>query len=132
LLTDPEGKVRDYLPLFNFWGVESAQSMAVVSPEWKYIYWYYGGDGMEPAEELFHLTQDPIEMYQIALSRNHKKELKTMRKFYNLELDLITKNVFQDHGYMNYPVLFNRKISWNKKSPLLESLSSTTIRKESE
>ena len=42
LLTNPAGKVRDVLPLFNFWGIASAQSMAVVTPEWKYIYWYYG------------------------------------------------------------------------------------------
>jgi len=123
LLTNPKGKVRDFLPLFNFWGVESAQSMAVVTPEWKYIYWYYGGDGMKPAEELFHLTQDPIEMHQLTASGKNKKQLKTMRKFYDMERDLISKNVFQGNGYKNYPVLFNRKISWNQKSSLLESVS---------
>ena len=132
LLTNPQGKVREYLPLFNFWGVESAQSMAVVTPEWKYIYWYYGGNGMNPMEELFHLTRDPIEMQQLTVSGKNKKQLKKMRKFYDMQLDLISKNVFQGHGYMNYPVLFNRKISWNQKSPLLESASKKTIRKESD
>ena len=58
LLTNPKGQVREVLPLFNFWGIPSAQSMAVVTPEWKYIYWYYGGQGMKPTEEFFHLTKD--------------------------------------------------------------------------
>lgn len=125
LLMNPQGKVRDYLPLFNFWGVESAQSMAVVTPEWKYIYWYYGGDGMKPIEELFHLTQDPIEMHQLTVSGKNKKQLRRMRKFYDMQLYIISKNVFQGHGYINYLVLFNRKISWNQKSPLLESVGNT-------
>ena len=40
LLANPAGKVRDFLPLFNFWGIASAQSMAIVTPNWKYIHWY--------------------------------------------------------------------------------------------
>ncbi len=38
LLSDPSLSIRDALPLFNFWGTASAQSMAVVTPEWKYVY----------------------------------------------------------------------------------------------
>jgi arylsulfatase A-like enzyme len=70
LLTDPRGQVRDVLPLFNFWGAPSAQSMAVVTPQWKYIYWYYGGGGMRPTEELFHVGHDRFEMTNLVYARH--------------------------------------------------------------
>lgn len=120
LLTNPKGKVRDYLPLFNFWGVESAQSMAIVTPQWKYIYWYYGGNGMKPTEELFNLTNDRIEMHQLAGDMKQTSRLKAMRKLYDIQLDLIANRVFQDHGYQKYPVIFNRMIPWEQKTSLLE------------
>ena len=65
LLTNPKGQVRDHLPLFNFWGIESAQSMAIVTPGWKYIHWYYG-KGMKPTDELFRLSTDGVEMFNTA------------------------------------------------------------------
>ena len=37
LLDNPAGRVRDAMPLFNYWGVSSAQSLAIVAPGWKYI-----------------------------------------------------------------------------------------------
>jgi arylsulfatase A-like enzyme len=65
LLTNPAGRVRDWVPLFNFLGAESAQSMAVVSRGWKHIYWYYGRK-MKPTVELFHPAPDRFEMVKLA------------------------------------------------------------------
>lgn len=118
LLTQPQGRVREALPLFNFWGTNSAQSMAVVTPEWKYIYWYYGADGMIPTEELFHLAQDPYEMANVATDPRHSVQLKAMRRHYDDELAAIAKNVVTGHGYEPYPALFSRTIPWGDK-PLL-------------
>ena len=56
--------MREVLLLFNFWGKKSVQSMAVVTPEWKYIHWYYGGDGMNPTDELFHLGKNCIDKWR--------------------------------------------------------------------
>jgi arylsulfatase A-like enzyme len=121
LLTNPQGNVREYLPLFNFWGIESAQSMAVVTPEWKYIYWYYAGDGMKPVEELFHLTQDRIEMHQLAADPQYATQLKMMHKFYDTQLDHLSKHVYQGHDYVKFPTLFSRTIPQEQKTPLLEA-----------
>ena len=85
LLTNPAAKVRDFLPLFNFWGIPSAQSMAIVTPEWKYIHWYYG-EGMKPTEELFHLSGDRDEMTNSAGDAKHSVTLETMRRQYDAEL----------------------------------------------
>jgi len=119
LVADPAGRVREFLPLFNFWGIESAQSMAVVTPEWKYIYWYYAGDGMAPTEELFHLAEDRIEMHNLADDAKHAGQLNTMRRFYDEQLDHLANNVIQGHGHETYPTLFSRTIPWEEKAPLL-------------
>ncbi len=123
LLTAPQGRVREALPLFNFWGTASAQSMAVVTPEWKYIYWYYGGSGMKPTEELFHVGQDRFEMATVAGEPGRTAELAAMRRLYDTELAAIQARVIQGHGYEGYPVLFDRTIAWEKKELLLKPLN---------
>ena len=120
LLTNPKGQVRDVLPLFNFWGTQSAQSMAIVTPEWKYIHWYYGG-GMKPSEELFHLGKDPYEMTNSASDPNYASVLDVMRQSYDAQLADIAKQVIQSHGYEHYPTLFSRTIPWEQKAPLLNA-----------
>ena len=124
LLTNPKGRVRDVLPLFNFWGVPSAQSMAVVTPEWKYIYWYYGGDGMNPTEELFHVGQDRFEMATLANKLEYATQLATMRRLYDTELAALKAKVVTVNGYEAYPVLFDRTAAWDAKSPLLKGKES--------
>jgi arylsulfatase A-like enzyme len=128
LLTNPAGRVREWLPLFNFWGQPSAQSMAVVSSEWKYIYWYYGGDGkkrakaddMKPTEELFHLAKDRIEMANVASDSQLAAQLATARNAYDAELAAMKAKVNKGHGHEPYPVLFDRTSSWATKEPLLK------------
>lgn len=126
LLTNPGGKVRDWLPLFNHWGEHSAQSMTVVSSEWKYINWYYGGVGgknsvsMKPTEELFFLTKDRIEMTNLAGDSAFAGQLAIAREAYDAELDAMKTKVIKGHGYEPYPVLFDRTSSWETKAPLLQ------------
>jgi arylsulfatase A-like enzyme len=128
LLTHPAGKVRDWLPLFNHWGPASAQSMAIVSPEWKYIQWYYAGrlkseaPALKPTEELFHLTVDRTEMNNLAADTRFSPQLATARAAYDAELVTMKTKLIQGHGYENYPVLFDRKTPWESKEPLLKQI----------
>ncbi len=117
LLANPQGKVRDFLPLFNFWGTASAQSMAMVTPEWKYIYWYYG-DGMKPTEELFHLSNDRYEMVNEVSNPEYAQALTALRQHYDEELANLVRNLAKDHDYEKYSELFDRSISWEQKAPL--------------
>lgn len=123
LLENPSGRVREWLPLFNFWGAASAQSMAVVSAEWKYIHWYYGGHDMKPNEELFHLAQDRVEMANVADEPRHATPLAAARAAYDAELAAMKATVVKGHGYEPYPVLFDRTTAWAKKEPLLKLTS---------
>lgn len=129
LLENPAGRVREWLPLFNFWGVASAQSMAVVSAEWKYIYWYYGGAktgdkaaAMTPTEELFHLGKDRLEMTNVASDSTYETQLAAARTAYDAEMAALKASVFQGHGYEPYPVLFDRTTAWSDKAQLLTGM----------
>jgi arylsulfatase A-like enzyme len=117
LLSDSQAKIRDWLPLFNFWGAHSAQSMAVVSTEWKFIHWYYGGKGMKPVEECFHLAADRGEMTRMTGAQH--AAIATARIAYDAELTALRTTVIRGHGYEPYPVLFDRTTPWQKKEVLL-------------
>lgn len=121
LLVEPEGQVREVLPLFNFWGSKSAQSMAVVTPQWKYIHWYYAGDGMQPTEELFPIGSDPYEMSTLAKDPQYSSQLASMRQLYDAELARIADRVVAEHGYEIYPTLFDREVAWELKAAALQS-----------
>ncbi len=125
LLVDPQAHVRNVLPLFNFWGTASAQAMAVVTPEWKYIYWYHAGNGQPPTEELFHVGTDRYEMATLAGDANYAKELSMLRQMYDMELANIAARVVASHGYEHYPTLFDRTSDWETKSQLLKSPKTT-------
>jgi arylsulfatase A-like enzyme len=115
LLTAPHGRVRDALPLFNFWGTTSAQSLAIVAPGWKYINWSYGGEGMQPTEELFALASGPYEMKNVATDARHAAQLATMRRAYDAELAALQARLVPGHDYEKYSVLFSRTIPWSEK-----------------
>jgi arylsulfatase A-like enzyme len=121
LLTNPAGKIRDYLPLFNFWGAASAQAMAVVTPEWKYIYWWYSSIDLKPVEELFPVGQDRFEMKNVAAATENAARLAAMRAIYDAELARLARGAVQDHFYEPYPVLFSRTASWQEKSRHLDT-----------
>jgi arylsulfatase A-like enzyme len=115
LLDDPAGRVRDAMPLFNYWGIASAQSLAIVAPGWKYIFWAHGADGLRPTEELFDLANDPHEMANVASDPRHAVVLANLRRRYDAELAAIAATRIEGHGYEKYPVLFSRTIPWSEK-----------------
>lgn len=123
LLLDPESQVRDALPLFNFWGIESAQSMAVMTQRWKYVYWYFGGNDLQPTEELFNLSNDRFEMANRASQLNYASDLALMRQLYDSEIESIRAKAVDDHGHRPYAILFSRIASWDQKAPLLKDLN---------
>ncbi len=122
LLSNPNHHVREFLPLFNFWGIPSAQSMAIVTPEWKYIYWFYGGDGMQPTDELFQLTTDRIEMHNVIANEKYSAPLKDLQRAYDQELQKIGPSLKPNLGYEPYSILFNRQTSWEQKAPLISKI----------
>jgi len=132
LLANPQGRVREFLPLFNFWGVHSAHSMAVVAPGWKYIHWHWAGDGMKPAEELFRLSDDRGEMRDLVGDPAQAEQLAGMRRAFDAELARMKQNVIPGRAYEVFPTLLSRTASWETKAPLTAKLPSPTAAGEGE
>jgi arylsulfatase A-like enzyme len=128
LLSNPTNKVRDWLPLFNHWGAASAQSMAVVSSEWKYVHWYYAGQwkpedtAVKSTEELFHLKTDRTEMTNVAADAQFASQLAAARAAYDAELSAMKTKVIAGHGYEAYPILFDRTTAWLSKESLVKEI----------
>ncbi len=107
LLDKPETEVREQLALMNCWGPIAAQSFAVVTRDWKYIYWFYDEKGMAPAEELFDMRDDKLELANAATDPANAKALEEMRSRYDAEHAELVKRAVGKHRV--YAELFQRK-----------------------
>lgn len=113
---------RKSIALTNLWGNREIQEMAVVTPEWKYIYWSYESKTMRPTEELFHVAKDRREMKNLAGSPEHAAKLKEMRAMYDRHFAHLKSHVVDYNRYGLYKTLFNRKATLKDKAALLEKI----------
>jgi arylsulfatase A-like enzyme len=124
LLENPKSEIHKHVPLFNLFGPRSAQSIAVVTKEWKYIYWYYGGRGMTPTEELFHLSKDPIEMKNVVDNPEYAEALNRMRDMQDSERVAIAEDMVPGRKYESYPLLCDRSVAWSEKAETAAKIQS--------
>ncbi|MEM9481335.1 MAG: sulfatase [Verrucomicrobiota bacterium] len=120
LLSHAGASVRDSLQLMNFWGPVAVQSFGVINADWKYIYWYYSGEGMTPAEEMYDMQTDRLELVNAALNSDAKKPLKKMRRLYDSAVASIA-DLAQRPVYAKYATIFDRTTAWPEKQALLEA-----------
>ena len=113
LLENPDAKHHESLLLINVWGTRSAQSLAVVTPEWKYIHWLYGGDGFEQVEELFSMQKDRLEMDNLVSNPEAASALEQMRKSYDGWLQTWEALGVKDRGYAKYLQLGARNADYS-------------------
>lgn len=116
LYEDPKAAIHESLPLINVWGPRAAQSFGVVTKDFKYVFWNYGGEGFEPTEEMFHLARDPGELRNAAVNPEYREQLEKMRAVYDSALGDWKANAVPYHGYEEYGALFDRTIPWPKKA----------------
>lgn len=115
LLEDPGGDLRDHMAFINTWGAEATHSLTALTKSWKYTYWWYGGEGMTPAEELFNTAHDPLELKNLAGDPAFSADLKRMREAYDVELAAWKQQVVPSTHYRKYGILFDRTVSWSLK-----------------
>lgn len=115
LLAMPDSDLREQLSFINVFGPEATHSLTTLTKEWKYTYWWYGNDKMEPAEELFHLRKDPTEMTNLAQNPEASGMLEAMRAKYDEQLEKWKDETVSYNHYMQYGTIFDRAISWETK-----------------
>ncbi len=132
LLEKKELRVREFLPLIQLYGSAPTLSLAVVSENWKYIYWAFEGDGMQATEELFNDHRDPKEMTNLATNPEFKEQLEKMRKQYAKQLVLWKANAVNYNDYAQYAKVFDRTVPWEEKKNLYHRAAMGNYKKEKE
>lgn len=130
LIQNPKKFKRETIALTNMWGNDEIQAMGVVSKDWKYIFWQYEDDQMNPTEELYHIGKDRLEMTNKANEPSAKKQLQEMRSIYDVHLDKLKKEATTDHLYQKYAVLFDRNATAEDKEPYLLGKPVESAKKE--
>ncbi|MDB4345743.1 sulfatase [bacterium] len=113
VLKKPEDSHHTELAFMNLYGDVPTKSLTVMTEEVKYTYWWYGDKTMEPAEDLFHLGKDPLELTNLAKNPEAKPLLEKMRKQYDQRLEHWTQNA--ESAYAQYGTLFDRDVAWDTK-----------------
>ena len=108
LLEDPNASTHDSLPLINLWGPKKVHSLAVVTKNWKYIYWPYDQGEFEPTEELYDTGNDPLELTNLVGQRSSIKNLGRMRDLYDTTVANWRKEAVDYHGYRDFGAVFER------------------------
>jgi arylsulfatase A-like enzyme len=117
LLDQPNGRIRQSLPLIQVWPhTEACQALSVVTQDYKYIYWYYGDNTMEPAEELYHLKDDKLEMVNQSRNPDFKTVLQKMRRLYDNHLRHWKDNCVRRDDYQCYIPLLDRRVPVAEKT----------------
>jgi arylsulfatase A-like enzyme len=106
---DPTAAIHSWLPLINVWGPKRVHSLGVVSKKWKYIYWPYSQQGMEPTEELYHLAADPLELSNLIAEPTSASERQRMRAVYADAVADWKKAAVPYHNYRDFAKIFERK-----------------------
>ena len=115
LLDQPGSSLHDAVSLLNTWNMPPTQSLAVTDGTYKYLYYWYQGEGMSPAEELYDLRDDPLEMRNLTKDAAHGDALARMRQHYDRAVAHIRENAIAGNHYEHYGVLFDRRIPWAEK-----------------
>lgn len=115
LLKNPKKDIHKQIAFINAWGAVPTQSLTCITKNWKYTYWWYGNDEMKPAEELYNLANDPLEMKNLANDPASSDNLVDMRAKYDAEQKLWKEEAVSYNNYRQYVALFDRTIPWEKK-----------------
>lgn len=113
VIENPEQSHHQELAFMNLYGSVPTKSLTVLTEDTKYTYWWYGDKTMEPAEDLFHLKKDPLELTNLAKNPEAKTLLEKMRKKYDEQLTHWKANA--EPPYVQYGQLFDRSVPWNEK-----------------
>ena len=109
LYDDPTEAHHEALALINVWGPTAAQSLGVVTPRWKYIYWPHDQGKFTATEELYDLKNDRLELKNRASDSSAASELAMMQKLYDQSVGHWQENSVPYHDYQKYGSWFRRK-----------------------
>ncbi len=115
LLKNPKGEIREQISFINVFGHEATQSLTTITKDFKYTYWWYGDSKIDPAEELFNLNNDSLEMVNLVNDPDSLSMLQLMRSKYDEQLKHWVDNSVSYNNYSQYGIIFDRTTPWAEK-----------------
>ena len=109
LYDEPDSSLHKSLPLINVWGPEKVHSLAVVTKDTKYIYWPYDKGEFFPAEELYDLKTDRLELIDLTDDEDSEDRLAQMQSLYDQAVLHWKENAVDYHNYAKFSGFFERK-----------------------
>ena len=130
VVDNPATDIREFLPVMNMWGTAPTHALAIVTKEYKYIYWPYQGSGMKATEELFNIKNDPYEMNEIINEKGNEQILVKMRGLYDRQVEKIKEEGIDYNTYSWYKLFYDRNIPWAKKEPVIMKSAISNYKRE--
>ncbi|MFI3290660.1 MAG: sulfatase [Opitutales bacterium] len=121
VVENPKEKVRKELALYQLWGSFPTVSLAIVTEDFKYIYYPYA-ERIDPAEELYNLKKDALEMTNVISDPEYKSTLRDMQAHYETHFQKYKKENVARDSYETFPVIFDKNISWDEKKKHIHKL----------
>ncbi|EMB18673.1 mucin-desulfating sulfatase (N-acetylglucosamine-6-sulfatase) [Rhodopirellula europaea 6C] len=119
LLQDPEDGGHEQMSFINVFGPLSTHSLSCLTKQYRYTYWWYGDERMEPFEELFDTQNDPLELVNLANDPASADVLAAMRTRYDQELARWKSQAVEYNDYQRHSTLFDRNVSVQNKQPFM-------------
>ncbi|MEW4486625.1 sulfatase [Thalassoglobus sp. JC818] len=116
LLKNPTDGGHEQLSFINVYGPLPTHSLSCLTPQYKYTYWWYGEEEMEPVEELFDTQNDPLELKNLAGNSQSTDAIEMMRSKYDQQLDHWKKHAVNYNDYRRFGTLFDRHIPIEDKN----------------
>ncbi|MEL6106113.1 MAG: sulfatase [Planctomycetota bacterium] len=116
LLKNPYQGGHEQLSFINVYGPLPTHSLSCFTPQFKYTYWWYGDEAMQPVEELFDTKTDPLELRNLAGESDSAQILDEMRARYDEELARWKQQAVDYNNYQRYGKLFDREIPLSEKN----------------
>ena len=88
------------------------------------MYWFYGGLGLTPQEEMYDLENDPQEMNNLVNDQLYTAQLETMRNLYDNYVDqwkLDCVGAEPKNNYIEYGILYDRHTPWSEKTDIMKA-----------
>jgi len=114
LLDKPEETIKDHQLIIQAWGEIASQSLSLVTEDSKYLYWFFG-EGMDPAEELYDMGSDRQEMINLVGEPEQQEKLENMQILYDDYIRFWKKECVPGNRYPDYAILFDRNLPWDEK-----------------
>lgn len=116
LLRGEASSIHPSMLLINAWGARAAQSVAVVTEKWKYIHWFYGAEGYQQEEELYHMGSDRLELSNEVLNPDFQDDLEEMHVLYDGWMDQWESHYRPGSDYGIYSELARRGADYSMVS----------------